>query len=66
MEPIKKQVISLICLINKEINERKIDVLSLCDKLVLSSDEFVDLMNNPKNNLSLYIEILEEVRNETI
>ena len=66
MGSIKKQVISLIYLINKEINERKIDVLSLCDKLVLSFGEFIDLMNNPKNSLSLYIEILEEVRNETI
>ncbi len=64
MEKIKKQVYSLIYLITKEIEERNIDVLELCDKLVLSSEQFIDLMNNPQDNLSLYIEILEEVRNE--
>ncbi len=64
MENIRRQVISLIYQITKEINERNIEVLPLCDRLYLSSEEFLDLMNNPKNNLSLYIEILEEVRNE--
>ena len=43
MEKIKKQVYSLIYLITKEIEERNIDVLELCDKLVLSSEQFIDL-----------------------
>lgn len=64
MESIRTQVISLIYQITSEIKKRNVEVLSLCDRLYLSPEEFIDLLNNPKNNLSLYIEILEEVRNE--
>ncbi len=64
MERIRTQVISLIYQITNEIKNRNIEILPLCDRLCLSPEEFIDLLNNPKNNLSLYIEILEEVRNE--
>lgn len=64
MERIRTQVISLIYQITNEIKNRNIEILPLCDRLCLSAEEFIDLLNNPKNNLSLYIEILEEVRNE--
>ena len=48
----------------KEIETRNIDVVSLCDNLSLNPNEFINLINNPVRNVSLYIEILEEVRNE--
>ena len=64
MEKLRRQVMILIYQITQEIKERNIEVLSLCNKLYLSPEDFIDLINNPKNNLSLYLEILEEVRNE--
>lgn len=64
MEFINKQVLSIIHTITKEIEDRQIDIFNLCDRLVLEPNEFIDILSNPRNNLSLYIEILEEVRNE--
>jgi hypothetical protein len=49
-----------------EIESKNIDIFELSEKLYYSPDDFVDLFKHPKNNLALYIEILEEVRNERV
>lgn len=64
MKMIDEHINSLIQDIVKEIETRNIDVVSLCDNLSLNPNEFINLINNPVRNVSLYIEILEEVRNE--
>lgn len=64
MKMIEEHINSLIQDIVREIEERNIAVISLCDNLSINPDEFINLMNNPVKNVSLYIEILEEVRNE--
>lgn len=64
MKMIEEHINSLIQDIVREIEEKNIDVISLCDNLSINPDEFINLMNNPVKNVSLYIEILEEVRNE--
>lgn len=64
MKMIDEHINSLIQDIVKEIETRNVDVVSLCDNLSLNPSEFIDLINNPVRNVSLYIEILEEVRNE--
>ena len=53
MERIRTQVISLIYQITNEIKKRNVEIIPLCDRLCLSPEEFIDLLNNPKNNLSL-------------
>ncbi|MBE6146132.1 MAG: hypothetical protein E7171_05870 [Firmicutes bacterium] len=64
MKMIDEHINSLIQNIVKEIETRNVDVVSLCDNLSLNPNEFIELINNPVRNVSLYIEILEEVRNE--
>ena len=64
MEMIDEHINSLIQNIVKEIEIRNVDVVSLCDNLDLNPNEFINLINNPVRNVSLYIEILEEVRIE--
>ena len=64
MKMIDEHINSLIQKIVKEIETRNVDVVSLCDNLSLNPNEFIELINNPVRNVSLYIEILEEVRNE--
>ena len=64
MEMIDEHISNLIQNIVKEIEIRNFDVVSLCDNLDLNPNEFINLINNPVRNVSLYIEILEEVRNE--
>lgn len=64
MKMIDEHINSLIQDIVKEIETKNVDVVSLCDNLSLNPNEFIDLINNPVRNVSLYIEILEEVRNE--
>ena len=64
MKMIDEHINGLIQDILKEIESRDIDVVSLCDNLSLNPNEFINLINNPVRNVSLYIEILEEVRNE--
>lgn len=64
MNIIENHITGLISDIITEIDIRNIDVVSLCETLSLTPNEFVDLINNPVRNVSLYIEILEEVRNE--
>lgn len=64
MKTIDEHINSLIQNIVKEIETRNVDVVSLCDNLSLNPNEFIELINNPVRNVSLYIEILEEVRNE--
>ena len=64
MKMIDEHINSLIQNIVKEIETRNVDVISLCDNLSLNPNEFIELINNPVRNVSLYIEILEEVRNE--
>ena len=64
MKMIDEHINSLIQNIVKEIETRNVDLVSLCDNLSLNPNEFIELINNPVRNVSLYIEILEEVRNE--
>lgn len=64
MDIIKNHIANLIHDIVREIEVRKIDVVTLCDNLAIAPDQFIELINNPVNNVSLYIQILEEVRNE--
>ena len=64
MDIIKNHIANLIHDIVREIEVRKIDVVTLCDNLAIDPDQFIELINNPVNNVSLYIQILEEVRNE--
>lgn len=64
MDIIKNHIANLIHDIVREIEVRKIDVVTLCDNLAIVPDQFIELINNPVNNVSLYIQILEEVRNE--
>jgi hypothetical protein len=64
MKMIDEHINSLIQNIVKEIETRNVDVVSLCDNLSLNPNEFIELINSPVRNVSLYIEILEEVRNE--
>lgn len=64
MKIIEEHISNLIQDIITEIETRNVDVVSLCENLSLSPSEFINLINNPVKNVSLYIEILEEVRNE--
>ncbi len=64
MKVIEEHIKSLIQDIITEIGTRHIDILAFCDKIALKPEELLDLINNPVNNVSLYVEILEEVRNE--
>ncbi len=64
MKIIEEHINSLIHDIVSEVESKNIDVVSLCDKLSLNPNDFINLINNPVRNVSLYIEILEEVRNE--
>lgn len=64
MNIIENHITSLIRDIITEIDSNNVDVVSLCETLSLTPAEFIDLINNPVKNVSLYIEILEEVRNE--
>ena len=64
MNEIIKHRNDLIEIIKKELYERKIDILEFSQKLGMDCDKFVELFNNPTKNVSYYIRILEEVRNE--
>ena len=64
MKIIEEHINTLVQDIVKEINSKNVDVVSLCTSLSLEPDVFVNLIKNPVRNVSLYIEILEEVRNE--
>lgn len=64
MKVIEEHIKDLINTIVTEIEARNIDVIALCESLSITPNEFINLMNNPVKNVSLYIEILEEVRNE--
>ena len=46
------------------IQEKNIDVVELCNKVCLEPSEFIDMLNNPRNNISLYLGVLEEVHND--
>ncbi len=66
MDIVSVELENLMRNILNEIESKNIDIFELSEKLYYSPEEFVDLFNNPKKNLSLYIEILEEVRNERV
>ena len=55
MKMIDEHINSLIQNIVKEIETRNVDVVSLCDNLFLNPNEFIELINNPVRNVSLYI-----------
>lgn len=42
-----------------KINTYNVEVEDLCEKLYLSVSEFLDIINNPRENVSLYLEILD-------
>jgi hypothetical protein len=64
MRAIEQHITELISDIITEIDTNNVDVVSLCEHLGLNPNDFINLINNPVRNVSLYIEILEEVRNE--
>ena len=64
MKIIDEHINNLIQDIVREIEERNVDVVSLCDNLSMNPNDFINVIQNPVRNVSLYIEILEEVRNE--
>lgn len=64
MKSIDEHINNLIQDIIKEIETRNVDVVSLCENLSFNPNDFISYINNPVRNVSLYIEILEEVRNE--
>jgi hypothetical protein len=66
MDIVNKEMENLMSNILTEIESKNIDIFELSEKLYYSPDDFVDLFKHPKNNLALYIEILEEVRNERV
>jgi hypothetical protein len=45
-------------IINK-INNYNVDIDELCSKLYLSVNDFLDIINHPRKNVSLYLEILD-------
>lgn len=64
MKMIDEHISNLIQDIVREIEEKNVDVVSLCDSLSMNPNDFINIIQNPVRNVSLYIEILEEVRNE--
>ena len=66
MDIVNKEMENLMSNILTEIESKNIDIFELSEKLYYSPDDFVGLFKHPKNNLALYIEILEEVRNERV
>lgn len=64
MKMIDEHINNLIQDIVREIEERNVDVVSLCDNLSMNPNDFINVIQYPVRNVSLYIEILEEVRNE--
>ncbi len=44
------------------IQEYDIDVVELCDRVCIEPNEFINILNNPRKNISLYLGILEEVQ----
>ena len=55
------EVNKLIDKIKTNITRMDIDISELCKRLYLSDEEFMDIMHNPRMNVSLYLEILDEV-----
>ena len=58
---IDSQIISLVGEIINEINEKNIDIYNLCEKLYISTDQFIDLIKKPISQLSIYFEILDVI-----
>jgi len=56
---IELEIKNLISEIIDRIKNNNVDIVDLCDRLYLSDSGFVDIINNPKNNFSLYLEILD-------
>ena len=58
---IEKDINILLKKIIFKINEYKLDVVDVCDKLYIKIDDFIDLISNPQNNISLYLDILSNL-----
>lgn len=55
------EINKLIEKIKTNITRNDINISDLCEKLCFSEDEFIDIINNPRMNVSLYLEILDVV-----
>jgi len=44
------------------IKDNNIDVFELCCRLCINADEFINYLNNPRKNISLYLQILDEIQ----
>lgn len=66
MDYIDMHIIKIIKDILFNIDKYNINILTLCDNLYINSDDFINLLNNPVRNISLYLGILEEVKNEGV
>lgn len=45
-----------------KIKHLNIDLIELCQKLYLSEEEFINYINVPRKNISLYLEILNTMQ----
>lgn len=62
MSYIEMHINKVIKDIIETIQKNNVDVVELCEKVCIEPNEFVDILNNPRNNISLYLGILEEVQ----
>ena len=61
---IQREIYNLIYKIKAEIAYKKLDVVSLCEGMGITEEELYEYLTKPQQKISLYIEILEEVRND--
>lgn len=62
MNFIEMHITKIIKDIIDTIQNKNINVVELCEKVCIEPNEFIDILNNPRNNISLYLGILEEVQ----
>ena len=58
---IREQISYLIQDIKEKITIKNIDIYTLCQKIYMPIDSFFEVLDNPQNNASLYLEILEVI-----
>ena len=58
---INSQTKKIITDIINTIYEKNINISDLCEKLYLTTDQFIDLINNPLPKISVYFEIFDMI-----
>lgn len=58
-----EEVNKLIEKILTNIRTNHINIEKLCDELYLTEEKFIDIIRNPRKNISLYLEILDVIDN---